>query len=266
MNRKNRIFIVVMTCVLVVMASFTVARPAKAYTEEEKAQAKAWLSAHGYSADYGGASQAYQDYLNGKFDEELGLNSSAEGNSGENGTEQGNTAEQKEEITTEEKNKAPGPKKEKPGQNESGADGGKDSVAGENAKVEDNAEDKKNTVAQENAEGDSSAAAKEEGESVKKQQESENQQTIQTLENPKQELWVKLNGGIDHTKSYKKAVTVVFLGVIVMILMYTFMQTFQTKEFQEERKKKGFLFGKKKMKDGKEADSEEEEMRKKAGM
>jgi hypothetical protein len=46
-----------------------------AYTEEEKQQAKAWLSAHGYSPDAGGASQAYQDYLDGKFDEELGINS-----------------------------------------------------------------------------------------------------------------------------------------------------------------------------------------------
>lgn len=44
-----------------------------AYTEEEKQQAKAWLSAHGYSPDMNGANQAYQDYLNGKFDEELGI-------------------------------------------------------------------------------------------------------------------------------------------------------------------------------------------------
>ena len=45
----------------------------KAYTDEQKAQAKAWLSAHGYSPDAGGAAAAYQDYLNGKFDEELGI-------------------------------------------------------------------------------------------------------------------------------------------------------------------------------------------------
>ena len=51
----------------------------KAYTEEEKAQAKAWLSAHGYSPDMGGASQAYQDYLNGKFDEELGVDVNGDG-------------------------------------------------------------------------------------------------------------------------------------------------------------------------------------------
>ena len=38
------------------------------YTEEEKAQAKAWLSAHGYPPTRAGAQMAYQDYLNGKFD------------------------------------------------------------------------------------------------------------------------------------------------------------------------------------------------------
>ncbi len=44
------------------------------YTEEEKAQAKAWLSAHGYPPTREGANQAYQDYLDGKFDEELESN------------------------------------------------------------------------------------------------------------------------------------------------------------------------------------------------
>lgn len=42
-----------------------------AYTEEEIEAAKAWLSANGYSPDAGGASQAYQDYLNGKFDAQV---------------------------------------------------------------------------------------------------------------------------------------------------------------------------------------------------
>ena len=41
-----------------------------AYTEEEKAAAKQWLVQHGYSPDRAGANQAYQDYLNGKFDDE----------------------------------------------------------------------------------------------------------------------------------------------------------------------------------------------------
>lgn len=39
-----------------------------AYTAEEIEAAKQWLIQHGYSPDEGGANQAYQDYLNGKFD------------------------------------------------------------------------------------------------------------------------------------------------------------------------------------------------------
>lgn len=68
----------------VLFLSFGLCTNAHAYTEEEKQQAKAWLSAHGYSPDAGGASQAYQDYLNGKFDEELGRNTT-EDTSGQSG-------------------------------------------------------------------------------------------------------------------------------------------------------------------------------------
>lgn len=42
-----------------------------AYTEEEKQMAKEWLSAHGYPPTRSGAEQAYQDYLDGKFDDLL---------------------------------------------------------------------------------------------------------------------------------------------------------------------------------------------------
>lgn len=38
------------------------------YTEEQKAAAKAWLSAHGYAPTRAGAAQAYADYLAGKLD------------------------------------------------------------------------------------------------------------------------------------------------------------------------------------------------------
>ena len=38
------------------------------YTEEEKNAVKAWLSAHGYPPTRAGAEQAYQDFLNGKLD------------------------------------------------------------------------------------------------------------------------------------------------------------------------------------------------------
>ena len=42
-----------------------------AYTPEEIAAAKAWLSSNGYSPDMGGAQQAYQDYLDGKFGDQV---------------------------------------------------------------------------------------------------------------------------------------------------------------------------------------------------
>ena len=62
-----------MAAVMVLSGLMCVRTRSYAYTEEQKRQAKAWLSAHGYSPDAGGAAAAYQDYLNGKFDEELGI-------------------------------------------------------------------------------------------------------------------------------------------------------------------------------------------------
>lgn len=72
---KRIITIATIVIAIVMSLSFT----SRAYTEEEKAQAKAWLSAHGYSPDWGGANLAYQDYLNGKFDEELGVDVNGDG-------------------------------------------------------------------------------------------------------------------------------------------------------------------------------------------
>lgn len=40
------------------------------YTQEEIDAIKAWLSAHGYPPTRAGAEQAYQDYLDGKFDDD----------------------------------------------------------------------------------------------------------------------------------------------------------------------------------------------------
>lgn len=70
--KKQMLHFIIMLCAMIVLCCST-SMTAHAYTEEEKQQAKAWLSAHGYSPDASGASQAYQDYLNGKFDEELGI-------------------------------------------------------------------------------------------------------------------------------------------------------------------------------------------------
>lgn len=45
---------------------------AQAYTEEQKRQAKAWLSAHGYPPTEDGAWAAYDDWLNGQWWDEFG--------------------------------------------------------------------------------------------------------------------------------------------------------------------------------------------------
>ncbi|MDE6625349.1 MAG: hypothetical protein K2K56_03135 [Lachnospiraceae bacterium] len=76
---KKKMIYLMSALVLAFCLAFSVRGVSYAYTEEEKQQAKAWLSAHGYSPDAGGASQAYQDYLNGKFDEELGYDTNGDG-------------------------------------------------------------------------------------------------------------------------------------------------------------------------------------------
>lgn len=74
----------------------------RAYTEEQKQQAKAWLSAHGYSPDSSGAAAAYQDYLNGKFDEELGITrETSTQDSSEDDSEGDDEKDEKKEKTTE---------------------------------------------------------------------------------------------------------------------------------------------------------------------
>ena len=65
---------------LCIVLGFRSQMVAYAYTEEEKEAAKQWLVQHGYSPDRGGANQAYQDYLNGKFDDEDPNNGDAPNN------------------------------------------------------------------------------------------------------------------------------------------------------------------------------------------
>lgn len=71
-NGKQRRFVIILI-VLCMVGSFITTLPmentktVKAYTKEQKQQAKAWLSAHGYPATKEGAYQAYQDYLEGKL-------------------------------------------------------------------------------------------------------------------------------------------------------------------------------------------------------
>lgn len=133
---KRQILRVLSIVLVIICLVFSVCDTAFAYTEEEKAQAKAWLSAHGYSPDMGGASQAYEDYLNGKFDEELGVDMNGDGNpSSEDSTEQ-NTGEESNASTEEGTDAAAGgengtnvnsedkekKKKKKPGESDTGTE------------------------------------------------------------------------------------------------------------------------------------------------
>ena len=102
---RKRIVIIVITCLMMLLGCVGIGIKSYAYTEEQKQQAKAWLSAHGYSPDAGGAAAAYQDYLNGKFDEELGI--TREETTGSSQSAYEDPDEEKEEKTTEESTETP---------------------------------------------------------------------------------------------------------------------------------------------------------------
>ena len=72
MRNKGKRKIILLVCLFVLAGCIcrTVNSPVtvtKAYTEEQKKQAKAWLSAHGYPPTTEGAYQAYSDYQSGKL-------------------------------------------------------------------------------------------------------------------------------------------------------------------------------------------------------
>lgn len=72
MKIKRRIISLLIIIILSVTVSPVIwpEHKANAYTEEQKEQAKAWLSSHGYSPTKEGAYKAYQDYKDGKFDKD----------------------------------------------------------------------------------------------------------------------------------------------------------------------------------------------------
>lgn len=92
--------VLLITFSLCMMLGFSV--PSHAYTEAEIAQARAWLSAHGYSPDRSGAAAAYRDYLNGRFDEELGRTTTE--STTESSTENGNGSTENRNNSTEDGN------------------------------------------------------------------------------------------------------------------------------------------------------------------
>ncbi len=73
-NRKKQLIkCILLLCLLLVPTSVgTSSVAAQEYTEEQKQQAKAWLSAHGYAPTREGAYQAYADYKSGKLKIDMG--------------------------------------------------------------------------------------------------------------------------------------------------------------------------------------------------
>lgn len=197
----KRMIHIISTLIVLMMLVLNFSFTSNAYTEEEKQQAKAWLSAHGYSPDMGGASQAYQDYLNGKFDEELGIDVNGDGipASTESSTEQSgaNVIEDNQEEADDEMEEAGLDETEEVSSGDSGVESVGESSKGETDNV------------------DSTTAAKEEDRSTQEMLE-----TI-SIEDSMDEV---VNEGstfycLENKDVYQEAGLVIILSVLIMLLL-----------------------------------------------
>lgn len=203
--KKNIRCIIVMVCMFVALC-LSAGTTSYAYTEEEKAQAKAWLSAHGYSPDAGGASQAYQDYLNGKFDEELGITRTEQTSSEtseavtETTTEIESTTEKTTERTSSTEERAVG----KASASGSGADGGET----------DSQDTTTESVQKEETAQTTEAETMAENEGIQENQETEVSGAI-TWYRPERET------------TYRNAAVVILLSVMLVAVYMGFRQLFK---------------------------------------
>ena len=195
----------ILLLVMVLNVSFT----SDAYTEEEKQQAKAWLSAHGYSPDMGGASQAYQDYLNGKFDEELGYDTNGDGIPA--ATTEGTSQSVEETTTKAEESTTESAEKQKQGSSTETKPSDKKETA-ESEKQKNTSTVETEQQIQEEEQSQTAKTTLQEGRSAKqksaKQQESGNDKTLYRT---------------DKKEIYKKAAIVTVLSVLVMLLIDLFL-------------------------------------------
>ncbi len=109
------------------------------YTEEQKAAAKAWLSAHGYPPTRAGAAQAYADYLAGKLDNDPdvrkyeGLDDNSDESDSSNSTLEIDTSESGVHLDDSDDSDGPGDNiKSDNAQNDKSADSSSDSIDFEN--------------------------------------------------------------------------------------------------------------------------------------
>lgn len=198
--KRNIRCIIVMVCMFLALC-LSAGTTSYAYTEEEKAQAKAWLSAHGYSPDAGGASQAYQDYLNGKFDEELGITRTEQTSSETSETVTETTTEI--EAVTEKTTEQPAP---------SGGDADGKAASGTAGSEADSQNTTAESVPKEEA--DQTAEAMAENEGIQENQEEAVSGAI-TWYRPEWET------------TYKNAAIVIFLSVMLIVVYMGFRQLFK---------------------------------------
>ena len=165
---KNQFIKCMIVILSVAVFLICVGTPTQAYTEEEKQQAKAWLSSHGYSPDASGAQQAYQDYLNGKFDDELGVTreETTEGTdtSTENTTEKVAEEEQTEERTATESDQGSAKSPSGTTESKTASSGTENPTTGQSAEAEKKDTEEKSTVEKNSEEVTTEDNAKEEEE------------------------------------------------------------------------------------------------------
>ncbi|MBQ4059400.1 MAG: hypothetical protein IJD40_10780 [Lachnospiraceae bacterium] len=197
----KRMIHIISTLIVLMMLVLNFSFTSNAYTEEEKQQAKAWLSAHGYSPDMGGASQAYQDYLNGKFDEELGIDVNGDGipASTESSTEQSgaNVIEDNQEEADDEMEEAGLDETEEVSSGDSGVESVGESSKGETDNV------------------DSTTAAKEEDRSTQEMLETISiEDSMDEVVNEESTFY-----RLENKDVYQEAGLVIILSVLIMLLL-----------------------------------------------
>lgn len=197
----KRMIHIISTLIVLMMLVLNFSFTSNAYTEEEKQQAKAWLSAHGYSPDMGGASQAYQDYLNGKFDEELGIDVNGDGipASTESSTEQSgaNVIEDNQEEADDEMEEAGLDETEEVSSGDSGVESVGESSKGETDNV------------------DSTTAAKEEDRSTQEMMETISiEDSMDEVVNEESTFY-----RLENKDVYQEAGLVIILSVLIMLLL-----------------------------------------------
>lgn len=198
----KKIFGIIAVLGMIVTMGLSIHTTSYAYTEEEKAQAKAWLSAHGYSPDAAGASQAYQDYLNGKFDEELGIT-----------TESAQSSEATSETTTEAATSQ---------QNTEPADGNEKKTGNEKSKDDPKSENGDTSSVSSGSEGETSSNEgskdmESSSESVAEEEEKQQQDSNDIEEQEETEVSSEASDG-----PYREAFLVILLGVVCMLLVALF--------------------------------------------